>query len=146
MLRPVHEVGYERVVDGPEAEAGDRQFNGKGEGPEPRCGASGRERSGTRPRAGRPPPSPADRRSPPARPGCPGPDPAGRRRTARIDTEQKRESPVFGHTPVERARFQPFKAGRLRSRATRFARETPAIDTPPRAIRIRLDGSGTDAK
>jgi hypothetical protein len=43
MLRPVHEVGYERVADGPEAEARDRPFNGNGEGPEPRCGASGRE-------------------------------------------------------------------------------------------------------
>jgi hypothetical protein len=30
MPRPVHEVGYERVVDGPEAEARDLQFNGKG--------------------------------------------------------------------------------------------------------------------
>jgi hypothetical protein len=51
MLRPVHEVGDEWVVDGLESEARELPFNGDGEGPEPRCGAFGRERSGTRPRA-----------------------------------------------------------------------------------------------
>ena len=40
MPRPVHEVGYERVVDGPEAEARELQFNGEAEGPESRCAYS----------------------------------------------------------------------------------------------------------